>query len=198
MQDGATDVQCKPPQGLLALVLLALGAAAPQAAAAQGRAHVHGVAALSIVVHGTSVEVVLEAPLHALLGFERAPRTPAEREAVRALAARLRQPQTLFMPSASARCSLTGVDLASPVLPPDLLGASGAGAAPGPAASPADGHADLDASFRWRCDAPAELAGMEVTLLQAFAGLRTLKVQIAGPRGQSAAQLSGTARSLRW
>ena len=44
----------------------------------------------------------------------------------------------------------------------------------------------------------AELAGMEVALLQAFAGLRTLKVQIAGPRGQSATQLSGAARSLRW
>lgn len=172
-------------------------ALAPAAApAAEGHAHVHGVAELRVVVDGATLEVALETPLDNLLGFERAPRTEAERAAVRAMAARLRQPATLFTPTPAARCAAGSVDIASAALPADLLGKPKP--APRNGAASDDEHADLDATFRWRCDAPAELKGMEVALLQAFPGLRSVKVQVVGPRGQSATTLAGASRSLRW
>lgn len=164
--------------------------------AAQGHAHVHGAASLRVVVDGATLEVALESPLDSLLGFERSPRTEAERAAVRAMAARLRQPATLFTPTPAARCVAGSVDIASAALPAELLG--NPKPAPGTGGATADEHADLDATFRWRCDAPAELKGMDVALLQAFPGLRSVKVQVVGPRGQSATTLSGASRSLRW
>jgi hypothetical protein len=176
-----------PACALLAIVP-ALGAAGP--------AHVHGVAELHVVVDGATLEARLRSPLDNLLAFERAPRTEAERAAVRALGARLRQPQTLLVPSPAARCRSDAVAIESAVLPAELLGSPQPVPAPGAAAT--DGHADLEATFRWRCELPAELGGMDVGLTQAFPGLRTLKVQIVGPRGQSAATLSGTNRKLRW
>ena len=164
--------------------------------AAEGHAHVHGAAELRIVVDGAQLEVALETPLDNLLGFEHAPRTASERAAVRAMAARLRQPSTLFMPTPAARCIAGSVEIDAPVLPAELLGnPTSAGAAP---STPGETHADLDATFRWQCDAPSGLKGLEVALLEAFPGLRTVKVQIAGLRGQSATVLSGTRRSLRW
>jgi len=57
------------------LMLLAAGAqAAPQA-------HEHGVARLSVAVDGKRRTIELDAPLDGWLGFERAPRTDAERKA---------------------------------------------------------------------------------------------------------------------
>jgi hypothetical protein len=174
---------------------LCLAALAPTLVAA-GTAHVHGVAELRVVVDGAQLEAVLESPLDNLLGFERAPRTEAERAAVRAMVARLRQPATLFTPTPAARCTAGRVDIASTALPADLLGNSQPAIAPAGAAK--DAHADIDTTFRWRCEAPAELKGMETALLQAFPGLRTVKAQVVGPRGQSAAVLSASTRSLRW
>ena len=160
--------------------------------------HVHGSAALRISVDGTLLEATLESPLTNLIGFERSPRNDKERATVRAMAQQLRQPQTLFPPTAAARCTPSGVEIEAPTLPAELLGNA---TQPAPAAGTvgSSGHADLDASFRWRCEAPAQLKGMDVGLLAAFPGLHTLKVQLVGPRGQSATVLSsGGARSLSW
>ena len=158
------------------------------ASAHEPGAHVHGVAELRVSIDGGELEIALESPLDNMLGFEHAPRTDEQRAAVRTMAAKLRQAQTLFTPTAGAQCALASVQLASAALPADLLGE------PKPAAPDAaqdeDGHADLDATFSWRCTAPEQLKGMDVGLIQAFPGVRKLNVQVVGPKGQSATMLS--------
>jgi hypothetical protein len=78
-------------------------ATAPATAHAAG-AHQHGVASLELVADGNSLTVTLDSPLDNLLGFERGPRTDAERAKVRAMAQTLRTNATLVVPAAAAGC----------------------------------------------------------------------------------------------
>lgn len=176
--------------------LLVMPLASRPAGAHEPGAHVHGVAQIGVAIDGEQLEISLESPLANLLGFEHPPRTDEQRAAVRAMAARLRQAQSLFVPTPAARCALKTVQLASAALPADLLGR--ALAAAGDATRDADGHADLDATFTFACLAPGQLAGMDVSLMQAFSGFHQLNVSVAGPRGQSAAVLTPGQHRLAW
>ncbi len=169
------------------------------ASAEEPGAHVHGVAEMRIVIDGSRLEIALETPLDNVLGFEHAPRDDRQRDAVRAMAAKLRTPQ-MFLPSPAARCKAVSTKLESAVLPAALLGEAGPAVAPAPAqpAAKEEVHADLDATFTWNCDAPAQLKGLDTGLMQAFRGLRQVNVQVVGPGGQSATRLKQGQRSLAW
>lgn len=180
---------------VLIAAFLSLALAAGHAAAHSPRAHVHGEATLNVVADGPQLELQLEAPLDSLLGFEHAPRTAAQREAVRAMAARLRQAKSLFVMTPEAGCDLVSVRLASSSLPPDLLGE----ATTAQRANPAQGdHADLDATFSYRCAAPERLRGLTSGLQKAFPGVGSLKVRVAGPRGQKATVLTPGRTTVQW
>ncbi|HEY4081617.1 MAG TPA: DUF2796 domain-containing protein [Burkholderiaceae bacterium] len=177
-------------------LLCALACMAQPVRAHEPGAHVHGMAELRVAIDAPQLEISLESPLDNVLGFEHAPRDDKQRAAVRVMAARLRQAQTLFVPTPAAHCRLTTVQLASAALPADLLGEK-------PAASPeashdADGHADLDATFTFSCAAPSLLKGMDVDLMQAFAGFHKINVSVAGPAGQSSVVLTPGTRTVRW
>ena len=66
---------------VLLISLLAAGLAATALPAWAAKAHQHGVARLDVAVEATRVTLYLDTPLDNLLGFERAPRTDAERKA---------------------------------------------------------------------------------------------------------------------
>lgn len=157
--------------------------------------HVHGQAELMIAVDGPALEVVFESPLDNLVGFERPPRTERQREAMRALGVRLREPQRLFQPTAAAECEATGIALDAPGWPGEWLNGRDTNAGVTPHR---DGHAHLAATYSWRCAAPQRLQGIEVHLMDAFPTLRRVQVQVAGPRGQSSSELTGRKRQVRW
>ena len=181
----------------LALGVLCAAALAPaRARAHEPGAHVHGVAELRIAIDGPLLEIDLESPLDNLLGFEHAPRSDRERAAVRAMAARLRQAQTMFVATAAARCKPTKVRLESSALPAELLGEAPPASAD--TSKDPDGHADLDATFTFQCEAPERLQGVDVGLMQAFKGLRRINVSVAAPKGQSAVVLTPGVRAVRW
>ena len=81
---------------------------------------------------------------------------------------------------------------------------------PGSAASPStpsvttpvgghtDDHAELEATWNFRCATPQALQGLDVRLFDTFPGLRRLHAVIAGPKGQSGAKLSPTSTRLKW
>lgn len=152
-------------------------------------AHVHGVAELRIVVDGNQLTMSLESPLDNLLGFEHVPRTDVERTAVRHMARTLRDAAGVFTPSVAARCRPVSVRLASSAALGESIETT---------PSDGDGHADLDADFTWQCEAPQALAGVDVDLMRHFPGLRRLKVQVASPKGQGAAELVPGKRSVTW
>lgn len=147
--------------------------------AAHGQVHEHGAARLDIALDAKTLSLQFEAPLESLFGFERAPRTAAERQQVEAGLARLKSAQQLFKLDPAAGCTLGRVELNSAVL---KLGSSAA--ATTPLATHGE-HADLDASIEFTCKDMARLKSIEVGLFEAFTRLQRVEVQLATPQGQS-------------
>lgn len=167
--------------GRRALAALVAGGvlAGLSAGAWAGKAHVHGAARLDIAVEPTRITLFLETPLENLLGFERAPRTDAERAAADAMLARLRAFDGLLRVDGAAGCKPGAVRIDVPAL------AQG-GAAPD---KDKDGHADLEAQFEFVCAAGTKAGFVEVGLFDAFPRLARIELQLVGPRGQLKATL---------
>ena len=149
-------------------------------------AHVHGIAKLDIAVESTRLSVHLASPLDNLLGFERAPRTDAEREQVDAAVVKLKDAAAMFRIDPAAQCKPAGVELASAAL---KLGRPDADRAK-------SGHADIDASFEFDC-VDATKAGYVDVGLFGFSPLQGLEVQVATPAGQFRRDLKRPAVRIR-
>ncbi len=161
-------------------------AAAPAWSA--GKAHEHGALKLDLAIEGYKLTIAMEAPLDNLLGFERAPRTDAERKAAAEVLARLRSPDkaaALFVTDAAAKCSLSTAEVHAPVLEP--------GAKPAAKGE----HADLDASYEFNCAQPGEIRGLDVGLFDAYKRIQRIDVQVVGPTGQSKVVLKRPMRSVK-
>ena len=159
---------------LAALASSTAGAAPP---------HQHGVAMLDVAVEPGRVTLVLESPLENLLGFERAPRSDAERAQAEKLLARLRAADTLFRIDSAAGCTLSKVVLMSPV-----LGEGTAAAADKD--KDKDNHANLDGRFEFICKAGQRAGFVEVGLFDTFASLKRIELQVVTPKGQLKATLA--------
>ena len=169
----------------VSLLLLCLAAPAFAAHDHDHHAHVHGVAKLEVAVEGGQIDLHLESPLEALLGFEHAPRTDKERAAVVRMRQTLEQGGKLFAPTAAAGCKLVSVQVEAPSLESGHSGGH-------------EEHGDLDADFRFACAKPGKLTGMEVRLSDAFPGMRRIDAQVVSGKGQSAARLTAKMRFLSW
>ena len=147
--------------------------------------HQHGAMKLGIAVEGADVTIVVEMPLDSLVGFERAPRTDAERKAAAAALATMRDGAALFRLDAAAQCALGSAKVAAPVLEQAA------------AADAKKAHADLDATYLFKCAQPARLASLEVLLFDAFKRVERIDVQAVLPHGQTKAVLQRSARVVR-
>ena len=158
----------------------ALLAAAPflPAEAQQQHAHVHGQIKLDVAVDGPTVVIDMASPLDNIVGFERAPKTDAEKKTVEDAVAQLRAADKLFIIDPAANCKLGPVDLRSAAL--------GLGK---PDASEPEGHADLDATFSFNCTNAAAARFIDLNLFSVFKGLRQVDSQIASSQGQFKRQL---------
>lgn len=145
------------------LVLAACGLQSPASFAQH--AHQHGVAHLQIAVEGGTVEASFDLPGHDLLGFEHAPATDAEKAAVTAAGARLKDAAAMLRFSPEAKCTVAEASFESDK--PE------AGAA----------HVDFVAHYRFSCAAPAALAGFTTGLFLAFPSIGELAVQSQTPQG---------------
>jgi hypothetical protein len=155
-------------QALKCLPLLAALAATPALA---GKAHVHGVMTLNIAVDGPVLSLQLVSPQDNLVGHERRPRPGVETTAAAAVLSLLRDVPRWVRPDVTAGCTPGAVTL----LPGKLEGP----AKPGEKDS---GHADVEVAVEWRCQNPAALKGVDLSLFDAFARLERVDVQVAGGR----------------
>lgn len=171
----------KPASSLAAIVLAAWVAVASGPAAA-GKTHEHGAVKMDVAVEGAEVTIGVEMPQDSLVGFERAPRTESERKAAAGALARLRDGGALFRFDAAAQCGLSSAKVGAAVLE---QGAAATG-----------GHADLDASYVFRCAEPARLTTLEVLLFDAFRRIERVQVQAVSAKGQRKAMLRPAARVL--
>lgn len=173
-----------------------------------GKAHEHGAGKLNLVQEGAAYTLELELPLDTLVGFERAPRNAAERQAAQVALNRLRDAAALFRTQpASSGCTVSLKDVAAPLLEAPAVSAGPSAASTGanqkPAAKPAgtgaeapDTHADATAIYSVQCPQQAAPQRLEVTLFEVFPRLKRLDVQTVLSAGQGRAKLSPSSRLL--
>jgi hypothetical protein len=139
-----------------------------------GKAHEHGAVKLNVTIEGQQLTIALESPLDGIVGFERAPKTAAEKAKVDAAVAQLQAAEKLFKADAAAACRLTHTTLMAPVV------------GVGVAAPVADktGHGDLDGEFVFECQDISKLRQIDVGLFDAFPGMKRIDVQAATSAGQ--------------
>jgi hypothetical protein len=135
---------------------------------------VHGVAQLDIAVESGTITLQLEIPLDSLLGFERAPRGVAEARRAETAIAALKAADALFRFTPGAGCTSSSVELRSTAL---KLGS------PDPAEAH-EGHADLDATYVFKCTDAAKATGIDVGLFDAFIRMQSLKVEVVTAKAQ--------------
>jgi hypothetical protein len=164
----------------LTLSILSALALAPPVYAAP--AHVHGEAKLEIIVEGGELAIRFESPLDGLLGFERAPRTTAEKQAVQKMKTTLEDAERLFFLPPEAGCTAQPPKIASPVFTDKA----------------ATGHLDLDADYRWQCAKPAALRSVETRLFAEFPRLKRIKLDFVGPGGQKSGRLTPPQPRFAW
>lgn len=170
-----------------ALFTLLLGSAAAVAQShnhGSAAGHQHGRAQMNITLDQQRLTVQVQAPLESLLGFEHAPRNDRERQRAEALLKRLRQPDGLFVTDAPAQCRLASAEVQAPSLEKT----------PHPGA---DGHADLEASYTFQCEQPAQLRQLQVEWFNTFPQLKRVDAQVAGPLGQHKLVLRGLSRTVK-
>jgi hypothetical protein len=159
----------------------------PVALLAAPHAHEHGAVKLDVAIDGAALTIGLEAPLDSLIGFERAPRNDKERRAADEGLTRLRSGAGLFSADAAAQCTLVKVEVQAPVLDPGTKASA-------KTAEAKDEHADLDATFEYKCAQPQLLRTLDVGLFDAFKRIQRIDVQVAGPKGQLKSTLKRPAR----
>lgn len=141
--------------------------------------HVHGEGRLEAVLDKETLTLNLELPLDAAVGFERAPKNDKEKAALAAAEKTLNDP-ALFRPAATAQCAVQSVQIGMPAF-------DGNG-----------GHADIDATYVFRCADPAALTSVETTLFKSMKRLYRIEAQRVGPTGQGAQRLTPNKPVLNW
>ena len=162
--------------------LVAIAALLPLASAFAAGPHEHGVVKLDVAVEGSRVSLLLDSPLANLVGFERAPRTDAERQRVDAAIVTLQSATTVFRIDAAAGCTPGPVSL-------------NASALEGPQSGAEAGHADIDASYSFKC-AKGAPALIDVRLFEAFPAVQRIDVQLVTNAGQAKRTLTRPATRL--
>lgn len=198
----------------LSIALLTTLPALSAAAAGEHRghgAHVHGLAALNLAVEGDEVHMELRSPAANMVGFEHPPASAADHEAVRRAMHRLENGEALFRLTAPAGCRLEDTRVDTPLSATgdhhDEAEGTRAGAAHDHHGHDHDGHhetsgddahTDITAIYRFHCESPARLAGLEVTLFEAFPATQRLRVQYITAQGQGAADLTAARPALEF
>ena len=157
--------------------------AAPVFPAHAGKAHVHGEGKLQVVIDKGDIAITLELPMDVAVGFERAPKSEKEKAALSAAEKLLGDTAAMFVPTAAAGCTALPAKVTMP-----SFGATQGG----------DAHADIDASYAFRCASPAALKSIETGVFKSYKRLYRLEAQRVGPSGQGAARLTPKNPVLSW
>jgi hypothetical protein len=146
--------------------------------------HVHGVGQLDVAFDAGELQIALRTPAADVVGFEHAPHTPAQRNALEQAMVRLEQGAELFAMPPAADCRLAEAQARSPHRGEpqghehDRHHDHGHDAA---------SHSEVEAFYRFRCaEAPR---WVDVGLFEAFPAMQRLNVQVVTTQGQGAATL---------
>lgn len=143
--------------------------------------HEHGAASLDIVLFDNTLEAVLDTPWANLVGFEHAPSTDEQHAAVEAALDYLQNGELALGLDGSAGCKMasaelpTGIEVTEEHDEHDEHQSS---------------HSDAVVSWTFTCEDIALVSDLTPGLFGNFESLESLRVQLAGPKGQSAQEVT--------
>lgn len=185
------------PRFAAAALLAGLFVAANPASAAEREhgPHEHGVGQLSLAVEGNTVEIEITAPGADIVGFEHAAETEADRAALAAAAARLKDAIALFRFPSKADCRLEEAEVHSALLDGAHGHEKGHAHEKGHDHDKAHGHgaeahAEFRAHYHFRCADPAALSHVDLGYFTAFPAARELEARTITAKGQGAQELT--------
>jgi len=172
----------------------------------QADSHVHGDAALAIVLENDTLTLELDTPLYNLTGFEHAPESEDELAIVESAEEVLNAPEKLFAINAGANCvsAENDLDLHLTKETHDNHGhdeehhddhEDDHNDHDGDHADQGDDHGDhKDAliTYKFTCASPDELKTVSTTLMTEFPNMTELEVVFLGPNSQKVFSLSPT------
>jgi len=164
--------------------------------------HEHGSAALNVAIDNSSVIIELDTPWNNLVGFEHAPSTEEQHALVDNSMATLNQPDQMFTFN-GASCEATETVVESTLAmedehhddhDDDHKDADGHDEHDDHDHDDHDGegetHSEVLVSYAFNCDNIGQLTSIDVNLLEIWSGFEDLDVQLIGPGGQTAVELS--------
>jgi hypothetical protein len=142
----------------------------------QHAAHEHGKVMINVALEEKQLIIELDSPAVNVVGFEHEPRTESERAAVRTVSDVLRSGKGLFGLPKDALCLFQGADIKAPKWEhsPEEHGKP----------DEHEHHADYEARFTYRCEAPGSLTWLEPWLLDKLLNVVEARVNIATGTGQ--------------
>jgi hypothetical protein len=175
---------------VFAVALLAAGLSIADATGQRQRsAHVHGTGLLNLALAGRALYLELQSPAADLVGFEHAPSSAADRDALAQVLAALQDGDGLFRFNGDASCAMEDVKITSELLEE---GAGDEGEADG------EVHAEFEAFYLFFCRDAEDLRELSVGLFERFPGSRRLLVQFVVGGRQGTAALTADAQVLRF
>jgi len=163
---------------------IALTLALSSAAYASDRehdSHEHGAATLDVVIDGAQMFVTFDSPWMNLVGFEHAPSTDEQRDAVANAQAQLEDGMLALGIDSGAGCTLQTTGIDSSMAMDDHGDEHGHD-------DHGDDHDDDHSDEHGHDEHDDEHVAL--SLFDNFSGIETLSVQMAGPGGQSAQKVS--------
>ena len=153
-------------------------------------AHEHGVGSLDVALDGQTLELDLDGPAMNLVGFEHIATTDADKAKVSSVRKQLEDPLVLFSIPKAAGCTAEAQELKSPLFEP----APEEGSAKGE-----HHHSDIEAHYAFTCSTPDALKALDLAqFFKTFPGTHKFKVQLIGPSGQQAVEVTAKAPVLKF
>jgi hypothetical protein len=137
---------------------LALALVVPSGEALGQDKHVHGAVAVNVAVEGNVLSLEIDAPAINVLGFEKSPRSDAEREAVASVDAWLSAGRDIAGVPRAAGCRLQSAAYVAPKL--------------------GSGHADYRPRYAFRCENPAALEWVELWALRRLKNVEKAEINV--------------------
>lgn len=163
-------------------------------------AHEHGVGTLNIAQEGSGLQIELESPAVNIVGFEHAPNSEEEHEALESALKKLKDGVAFFVLSEEAGCRLVSADVETPLAGHDDHDHDEEDHHDheGEEHEHESAHADIDAAWQFTCEHPEMLNGVNVHLFDAFPKTQRLNVQYITEKQQGAASLDASHREVRF
>lgn len=141
-----------------------------------GEAHVHGVSEMAVVIDGDTLSVSFSGPLYNVVGFEHAPKTPEQEQAMAGLRAKLGTVSTFVTVPTDANCAVRETDI-------DIENSGS--------------HSALRADYTLECDNIDRIDTLSVSAFSNFEGLlKSIDAIAITPTGQSAQTLTASSMML--